>query len=78
MTDQLVGQLHEVRERFFLEHREGILKKESKLCACLNSVALTSVSSGAFYKKCLQLASECEFYIFKLFINLQFFFLNYK
>ena len=59
---------------FFSEHREGILKKESKLCACLNSVALTSVLSGAFYKECLQLASECEFYIFKLFINLQFFF----
>ena len=50
MTDQLVGQLHEVRESFFTEHREGILKKESKLCACLNSVALTSVLSGAFYK----------------------------
>ena len=50
MTDQLVGQLHEVRESFFTEHREGILKKESKLCACLNSVALTSVLSGAFNK----------------------------
>ena len=43
---------------------------------CVFEFALTSVLlvlSGAFYKECLRLASECEFYIFKVFINLQFF-----
>ena len=43
---------------------------------CVFEFALTSVLlvlSGAFYKECLRLVSGCEFYIFKLFINLQFF-----